>query len=735
MTISHKNKILALSLVFLGALTSYFMVPWSPLSEPDSGNEALSSPTWNGISLGGYASKVSVALGEEINFHISTDQPNYEISIWREGAVRDLMTKVTGLLGTVHDCQGKYEIGCGWPVAHTLRVPETWKSGIYTVDIPTVSYGTQHIIFYVRQKNLGSTSKAIFLSSVNTYNAYTPFGGKSLYDGSSSQGKKASRVSFDRPYRGDGLGNFNPREKPFVQWAENEGLALEYGTTYDLQFVPDLLASYEVAIIAGHSEYWSWGMRKAIKKFVENGGRFINLSGNTMWWQVRYEDNGRTLVCFKGDNSDPGQRRNTATYNPWARPIYDVEYTITGVHWCSGGYFRPLQAHAPFTPETGHGGYWVQNANHWVFDGTGLRDGERLGYTTRPENVIGAESDGTSFNCSTNGQKIVGPIGNTGTPSNFEILGMSPVTSPTAPSESGLNPTHGSGTAIVGLYTLPSGGAVFSGGTTGWSQALVDPKVSRVTRNVFDHFLANDFSKEPEKSTGRKYFFYDAFNCNNLYHDGVSASYTGPKWFRGLPEHNYVRAEGDLGMLSYAKACGVSGSGLRVAIKPGMYVRLSSQVKPNWGSTEVLHTRMYLNLANLTMPEHSRFTLIRQGLDPLQQGVQPQNTGGANVVLSLLRGTNAPMIVLKVENPADTIVMDVPNNKGFLLETLIDKDQNLMRVCVDEVCSKKTTDLSQVGSINFSDILISGVDSGTHGHLCVDELAFDNAYIGDAKLE
>lgn|GEM_PF-3145738 len=730
MFITISYKILGLSLVFLSALISYIVVFRSSIPKTDDGNEALNSLVWNGVSLGGYASKVSVALGEEINFHISTDQPNYEISVWREGAIRDLMTKMTGLLGTVHDCQGKYETGCGWPVAHTLKVPETWKSGIYTVDIPTVSYGTQHIIFYVRQKYLGTTAKAIFLSSVNTYNAYTAFGGKSLYYGSSSQGKKASRVSFDRPYRENGLGHFNAREKPFVQWAEGEGLTLEYGTTYDLQFVPDLLTSYEVAIIAGHSEYWSWGMRKAIKKFVENGGRFINLSGNTMWWQIRYEDNGRTLVCFKGDNSDPSKLRNTATYNPWARPIYDVEYTITGVHWRSGGYSR-----GPFTPGTGHGGYWVQDAKHWVFDGTSLSNGERLGYTTRPENIIGSESDGTSFNCAANGEKIVGPIGNTGTPSNFAILGISPVTSPAVPSKFGLQPGHSHGTAVMGLYTLPSGGAVFSGGTTGWSQALADPNVSRVTRNVFDHFLANDFPKEPEKSSGRKYFFYDAFNCNNLYHDGVSASYTGPKWYEGLPEHNYVRAEGDLGMLSYAKACGVSGSGLRVAIKPGMYVRLSSQVKPNWGSTEVLHTRMYLNLANLTMPEHSRFTLIRQGLDPLQQGVQPQNTGGANVVLSLLRGTNALMIALKVENPADTIVMDVPNNRGFLLEILLNKDQNLIRVCVDEVCSKKTTDLSKVGSINFSDVLVSGVDGGTHGHLCMDELAFDNSYIGNAKLE
>ena len=88
-------------------------------------------------------------------------------------------------------------------------------------------------------------------------------------------------------------------------WAEGSNYALEYATTADLETHPALLEAYPVVIIAGHSEYWSWSMRQRLKAFIANGGRFVNLSGNTMWWQIRYEDNGRTLVAYKDYIADP----------------------------------------------------------------------------------------------------------------------------------------------------------------------------------------------------------------------------------------------------------------------------------------------------------------------------------------------------------------------------------------------------------------------------------------------
>jgi hypothetical protein len=61
-------------------------------------------------------------------------------------------------------------------------------------------------------------------------------------------------------------------EWPFVQWAEREGIALEYATNEDLERNPDLLSSYRLVVSVGHDEYWSVGMRNAFESYIHKGG-------------------------------------------------------------------------------------------------------------------------------------------------------------------------------------------------------------------------------------------------------------------------------------------------------------------------------------------------------------------------------------------------------------------------------------------------------------------------------
>ena len=79
-----------------------------------------------GEFLGGYASKLSVAQGESLDFHISTNVSSYNLEIYREGSPRQLMTTINSLSGAEYDCQDGYTTGCGWPVAHTFQVPTNW---------------------------------------------------------------------------------------------------------------------------------------------------------------------------------------------------------------------------------------------------------------------------------------------------------------------------------------------------------------------------------------------------------------------------------------------------------------------------------------------------------------------------------------------------------------------------------------------------------------------------------
>ena len=95
------------------------------------------------------------------------------------------------------------------------------------------------------------------------------------------------------------------------------------------------------------------------------------------------------------------------------------------------------------------------------------------------------------------------------------------------------------GFGIMGLYTVPSGGAVFSGSTMDWGRSLVDSRISQITRNVFDRFLANNFPAEPVSSSDTNYYFYDRFNCSNLDHPGVQYTPGVPEWYKGVPRHNY----------------------------------------------------------------------------------------------------------------------------------------------------------------------------------------------------
>jgi hypothetical protein len=659
------------------------------------------------FSSGGYTSKVSVMQGETIDFHVSVSAQTYDLLIYREGETRTLMHTISQLPGDQNNCQGGYETGCGWPVAATLQIGVNWPSGVYTVDIITNSGGGDKMVFWVRENDPGSTGKILFLSSVNTYNAYTNFGGKSLYGFNSSDEEPAEKVSFNRPYKNNGSGDYYRWEGKFVSWAEEEGYDLEYATTYDLHFIPDLLSYYDVAVIAGHSEYWSWDMRQEAKQFIQDGGRFLNLSGNTMWWQVRFEDNGRTLVGYKSRKADPVQDPQLVSDYNWEYPIFDTSHTFFGVYFDDAGLFP----RGELSLGKGYGGFWTKRAAHWVFAGTNLQNEDIFGYSSHElDNIIEHEADGTTFNCASDGLTIRGPLGNTGTPHNFTILAISPVWRKEI------------GFATMGIFTTPTGGAVFSGSSIGWSNALIDPQVRQITKNVLDRFLDTNtpMPQEPVSSQDTDYFFYDRFNCSQLENNGISPRV--PEWDT-LPGHNYYNSEGGLNT-AISDVCGFNGSGLLIDIVKDNSMTLNSQVKPNWGKTNVLYMRMYLNFSNFSIADGNIFDFIRKYHDTFEV------TPSSRATIQISGQNGSPAIRYKVAG-VNSDWVTVPDSGFFLLETMWDKDQNQAAIWInDELRWQKTIDLSNELALNRVDMLLRGVDSGTNGSFCLDEFAFDDARIG-----
>ena len=638
---------------------------------------------------GGYPSKVSVAPGESIAFHIGNGRNiPYSLSVYREGAQRQLMATIPNVTSQTRSCAGKATMGCNWPATVTFTVPANWPSGVYTVDIPRTSGGRYRLLFFVRESHPG-TARILFLTSVNTFHAYNDYGGGSLYQ---TQAPQVDKVSFDRPYGGNGVGNYDRWESYFVQWAEAAGYDIAYATTYDLEFLPHLLEPYEVVIIAGHSEYWTWNMRQRVKAFVAGGGRFMNLSGNTMWWQVRFEDNGRTMIGYKNWREDPDKSREGATDENWNYPIRDTSFLITGLHWPFGGY-----------PGDNGNGYYTVNAGHWIFNGTGLTENQLFGKgPTRQTSIHDKESDGLAFNCAADGSTILGSISGTGTPRNFTILGLTPVLSKIRGME---------GVAMMGLYTNTAGGAVFSAGTTGWVLGLDQPIVDRITRNILDRFLAGNFPQEP-LAADADVVFRDRFNCIALERDRYSSAMPS----EDKPKLNYVEVnKGDANRLT--ADCGYDGSGL--AMRPNDGSAYLNFLEPDLSGIDKLYTGVYLDLHDLMLVENTTIDLFRDYDDAFVDEPAPA------AVLQLAR--RGGQLVARYQ-PAgqDFSWVPVPADRFFLLETTWNSQTRTITLSIDgqqRAQGALPASANTLNRVDFGTIKVAGNASGT---LCLDELVYDD---------
>jgi len=638
-------------------------------------------------SAGAYPSKVSVLPGESLNFHISNGYgAKYTLSIYREGATRVLMGTIPDVETGNHGCAGGYDDGCGWPVGATFTVPEDWPSGVYTVDIPRPGSRSTRTLFYVRPAQ--PKSRILFLSSVNTNQAYNDFGGGSLYGFGDTV--KSQWVSFDRPYA-NGVGLYDRWESHFVTWAEQAGYQMDYAATYDLDFVPHLLDGYDLVIIAGHSEYWTWDMRQRLSRFIADGGRFMNLSGNTMWWQVRFEDNGRTMVGYKDWKKDPQKSAELSTDVNWDRPIFDSSFTITGLHWPYGGY-----------PGGKGDGYYAINANHWIYQGTGLQEDQLFGKgPTVDTSIHDKESDGLAFNCAADGSTILGPVAGTGTPANFTILGLTRVYS----KQRDLN-----GVAMMGLYTTPAGGAVFSAGTTGWVLGLGQPAVDRITRNVMDRFLAGNFPQEPA-APDSGHLFADRFNCTDLGRGRFLAT------LNDAARLNYVITEKATGARLTA-ACGVDGAGLQLpagSIGPRFVAGLGA----NWRPNVAVETEVYLNLAGFNIGNGAILTLMTHYADnriDAPVAVAALQIGNVNNALSMryqpVGGPEMPWV------PA-------PANGFFRVNTVWDAPGDKVGLTIDGSGYERQVELGNSPLPNRADFGILQKQGTSGGTICMDNLIYD----------
>ncbi len=458
----------------------------------------------------GYMWPKWVKAGEKSEFRVHSPEP-YRLSLWRYGWKKEFVR----LLGWIDEHgprpnvqitpDGDFtqtgvqwnKIGYGSP-QHTQFVTGPVRSGLYYLHAQGESGAFFSFPWVVAPAT--PQAKIAVLASTNTWNAYNNFGGRSNYingeglpatptiyarqdlvrytqAGSYQSWGFADEVykplSFERPepcnfvleddeatnpIRGRQQCHLAPAEWRFLAWLEREGFAYDFYAEAQLHLGQIDLDAYKVLIITTHPEYWSRAMYQQVKDWVyQRGGRLMYLGGNGLNCEVEFLDESTLhfnsqLVSADGGVAMRDPNNPDVIYESRMHRRVESEANLLGVVYTDPG----VMTAAP---------YQVKQADHWVFAGTSLRNGDLFGEKSLHERIHGGAS-------------------------GHETDKMSPFTpAGTVLLAKGTNPDDGGAEMVI--YETASGGAVFSVGSITYpATILVDEHVSRITANVITRFIA-----------------------------------------------------------------------------------------------------------------------------------------------------------------------------------------------------------------------------------------------------
>jgi len=352
---------------------------------------------------------------------------------------------------------------------HVLAAPE--ESGLYYLHATTRS-GRFCSFPWIVSPDKPQAPIAVLASTI-TWNAYNNFGGRSNYFNQDELPPRpvvnarqdllrytdsetwpytqtAAPLSFQRP---EPAGNvpaeaditdpisgrmescFAPVLWRLLGWLDREKFHYDLYSETELHFGGFSLDDYKVLVLDNHPEYWSKEMYLRVKDWTQNrGGRLMYLGGCGLYAEVEFAGDS-TILCrreavfdLRGETPDQ---------------LLGVAYTHSG-----------FQTGAP---------YRVLEDSHWVFENTGLRNGDLFGQKSLHERCPGGAS--------AHELDKIGPAA----PSNLVHLAKG-------------DGQNGAGADMI-IFETPSGGLVFSTGSLAWILSLpVDDGVSAVTANVLRRF-------------------------------------------------------------------------------------------------------------------------------------------------------------------------------------------------------------------------------------------------------
>lgn len=431
----------------------------------------------------GYCSRASVAAGETLEIKVSTNPASpFTIEVYRLGYYGGTGARHMETLGSFRgSVQPDPPVGpqrlreCAWETATRLKIPKDWPSGVYLGKLTAEKGGWQsYIIFTVTDRR---RADFLFQCSTNTWQAYNRWPSQfSLYD----DGNKVwywgpdVRISYDRPYGkycqifdaplSTGSGEYLLWEFPIAYWMEQQGYDLTYITNVDTHLDPQQLRRGKAFVSVGHDEYWSPEMYENVKGALAAGVHGAFLCGNSIFGITPYGPSSGGVPCRT--------LTRTGIFGP-VEPQY-IKSWPEMLRFPANGPNEALLMGARTTSPVSGGGPWVcAKEQHWLFEGTGMKNGDGI------PGLVGWEFHG----------------------SPAELPGLEIVATGTARSGT----REGTYTSVI--FPGPKNNLVFNAATIWWGDGLAeppgyvrpkvyteplgpDPRVQRITRNLFDRMRA-----------------------------------------------------------------------------------------------------------------------------------------------------------------------------------------------------------------------------------------------------
>lgn len=438
-------------------------------------------------AIEGYCLHQSVAVGDKLEIMVSTNPPGrFRIEIFRMGYYGGRGARKMAEIGPLDGkAQPVPEVGprrlreCRWEPAAGLTIPQDWPSGVYLGRLsrePNAD-GTDpwqsYVVFIVRDER---PADVLFQCSDNTWQAYNRWPDTfSLYDngkGGWVSGPEVA-VSFDRPYgkyrqiydnpQSLGSGEFLCWEFPLCYWLEKEGYDVTYCSNGDM-VNPERGKRCKTFISVGHDEYWDLRQYESVKAMLESGTSALYLSGNSVCW-----------VTPMTESSDGRPKRIITREAPYYGLSLGDQPLAEGFDYV--GPDEGLIMGARNIRILNGGGDWVcEKPNHWMFDGTGLKRGDRI------PGLVGWEF-----------HRMPPDI------AGLEVVGQGMAL------HAGTKPTPWQAT----IFPTEAGGLVFNASTIFWAQGLAsppghmlpwshnvrphgpDPRVQQMTRNLLKRAIGS----------------------------------------------------------------------------------------------------------------------------------------------------------------------------------------------------------------------------------------------------